>query len=46
METVDMVDANVFFGQSDFHAAGIAMATNKPTYILDPYLNEIREITD
>ena len=22
------------------------MATNKPTYILDPYFNEIREITD
>jgi len=46
METVDMVDANVFLGQSDFHAAGIAMATNKPTYILDPYFNEIREVTD
>jgi len=46
METVDIVDANVFLGQSDFHAAGIAMATNKPTYILDPYFNEIREVTD
>jgi len=46
METVDTVDANVFLGQSDFHAAGIAMATNKPTYILDPYFNEIREVTD
>ena len=46
METVDIVDVNVFLGQSDFHAAGIAMATNKPTYILDPYFNEIREVTD
>ena len=45
-ETMDQVDANVFLGQSNFHAAGIAMATNKPTYILDPYFNEIREITD
>ena len=45
-ETMDDVDANVFLGQSNFHAAGIAMATNKPTYILDPYFNEIREITD
>ena len=43
---IDDVDANVFLGQSNFHAAGIAMATNKPTYILDPYFNEIREITD
>ena len=40
------VDANVFVGQSNFHAAGVAMSTNKPTYILDPYFNEIREITD
>ena len=45
-ETIDDVDANVFLGQSNFHAAGVAMATNKPTYILDPYFNEIREVTD
>jgi 2-(3-amino-3-carboxypropyl)histidine synthase len=45
-ETMDSVDANVFLGQSNFHAAGIALATNKPTFILDPYFNEIREITD
>ena len=45
-ETVDKIDANVFLGQSNFHAAGVALATNKPTYILDPYFNEIREITD
>jgi len=45
-EMMDNVDANVFLGQSNFHAAGVALATNKPTYILDPYFNEIREITD
>ena len=45
-EMIDDVDANVFLGQSNFHAAGVALATNKPTYILDPYFNEIREITD
>ena len=45
-ETIDDVDATGFLGQSNFHAAGVAMATNKPTYILDPYFNEIREITD
>ncbi len=45
-ETMNDVDANVFVGQSNFHAAGVAMSTNKPTYILDPYFNEIREITD
>ena len=45
-DMIDNVDANVFLGQSNFHAAGVALATNKPTYILDPYFNEIREITD
>ena len=45
-EIADDVDANVFLGQSNFHAAGIAMATNKPTYILDPYFNEVREVTE
>ena len=45
-EIMNDVDANVFVGQSNFHAAGVAMSTNKPTYILDPYFNEIREITD
>jgi len=45
-ETKEDVDANVFLGQSNFHAAGIALATNKPTYVLDPYFNEIREITE
>ena len=45
-ETKEIVDANVFLGQSNFHAAGIALSTNKPTYILDPYFNEIREVTE
>ncbi len=46
LETREVVDANVFLGQSNFHAAGIALSTNKPTYVLDPYFNEIREITE
>lgn len=45
-EIQDLVDANVFLGQSNFHAAGLALSTNKPTYLLDPYFNEIREVTD
>ena len=40
------VDAYVFLGQSNFHASGIALSTNMPTYVLDPYFNEIREITE
>jgi len=46
IEVKDQVDANVFMGQSNFHAAGLALATNKPTYVLDPYFNEIREVTE
>ena len=46
MENVDEVDANVFLGQSNFHAAGVALATGRPTYVLDPYFNEVREVTE
>jgi 2-(3-amino-3-carboxypropyl)histidine synthase len=45
-ETKSTVEANVFLGQSNFHAAGIALSTNLPTYVLDPYFNEIREVTE
>lgn len=46
MEQRDSVDANVFLGQSNFHAAGVALSTDKPTYVLDPYFNEVREVTE
>ena len=45
-QTKNSVDANVFLGQSSFHAAGIALSTGKPTFILDPYFQEIREVTE
>ena len=37
----DEVDAFVFLGQSSFHAAALALSTAKPTYMLDPYLEEV-----
>lgn len=46
METKEQADANVFLGQSNFHAAGIALSTNLPTYVLDPYFNEVREVSE
>lgn len=46
MEHKNITDANVFLGQSNFHAAGIALSTGKPTYVLDPYFNEVREVTE
>jgi 2-(3-amino-3-carboxypropyl)histidine synthase len=40
------VDAYVFLGQSMFHSAGIAMSTERPTYMLDPYYQEYMEVTE
>ena len=40
------VDAYVFLGQSNFHAAGVALSTGLPTYVLDPYFNEVREVSE
>lgn len=40
------IDANVFLGQSSFHASGIALSTGKPTYILDPYFDEVKEVNE
>jgi 2-(3-amino-3-carboxypropyl)histidine synthase len=42
----DKVEAFIFLGESEFHAVGIAMATGKPTYMLDPYLNEVFDMED
>jgi len=46
MESRETADANVFLGQSNFHASGIALSTGRPTYVLDPYFNEVREVTE
>ncbi|MHB1908118.1 MAG: diphthamide biosynthesis enzyme Dph2 [Nitrososphaerales archaeon] len=40
----DKVDAMVLLGQSMFHALGLALSTGKPTFILDPYSNEVQPV--
>lgn len=40
------VDAYVFLGQSMFHAASVAMSTEKPTFMLDPYFEEYSEVNE
>lgn len=40
----DRVDAFVFLGESEFHAVGLALAVAKPTFMLDPYLNEVTDM--
>jgi 2-(3-amino-3-carboxypropyl)histidine synthase len=42
----DQVDAYLFLGQSIFHSASIAIVTQKPTFMLDPYFNEYSEVSD
>ena len=44
-ELLDHVDSFVFLGQSSFHAAGVSMSTGKPVYILDPYFNEVHDVS-
>ncbi|MFQ5941377.1 MAG: diphthamide biosynthesis enzyme Dph2 [Nitrososphaerales archaeon] len=44
-EVKDLTDAYLFLGQSSFHAAGVALSSGKPTYILDPYNDEIKDVT-
>jgi len=40
----ERVDAFAFLGESEFHAVGLALATGKPTFMLDPYMNEVTDM--
>jgi 2-(3-amino-3-carboxypropyl)histidine synthase len=40
------VDAYVFLGQSMFHSASVAMSTEKPTFMLDPYFEEFSQVNE
>lgn len=40
------VEAYVFLGQSQFHAASVAMSTEKPTFMLDPYFEEYTQVNE
>jgi 2-(3-amino-3-carboxypropyl)histidine synthase len=40
------VDAYIFLGQSMFHSAGVALSTEKPTFMLDPYFQEYTEVNE
>jgi len=42
----DGVDAYCFLGESEFHAVGLALATDRPTLLLDPYLEEVRDMKE
>ena len=40
------VDAFCFLGESEFHAVGLALSTGRPTYMLDPYLEEVVDMEE
>ncbi|UCF08211.1 MAG: diphthamide biosynthesis enzyme Dph2 [Thermoplasmata archaeon] len=40
------VDCFLFIGSGNFHPIGVAMATQKPVVIADPYANEVREVEE
>jgi 2-(3-amino-3-carboxypropyl)histidine synthase len=40
------IDAFIFLGQSVFHSVSIAMSTEKPTFMLDPYFNEFQQVNN
>jgi 2-(3-amino-3-carboxypropyl)histidine synthase len=42
----DQVDAYLFLGQSIFHSTSVAIVTQKPTFMMDPYFDEYSEIND
>lgn len=42
----DDVDAFAMLGESEFHAVGLALATGKPTFMLDPYMNEVTDMKE
>src|SRR5574339_1054457 len=42
----NQIDAYIFLGQSMFHSASIAMSTEKPTFMLDPYFDEYSQVNE
>jgi 2-(3-amino-3-carboxypropyl)histidine synthase len=45
-QLLQKVDSYIFLGQSMFHSASIALSTEKPTYMLDPYFQEYLEVNE
>lgn len=39
------VNAFVMLGQSNFHALGVSLSTEKPTFMLDPYEDEVTDVS-
>lgn len=44
-EFSEFVDAIFYLGGGNFHALGISLEVEKPIYVIDPFRNEVREIS-
>jgi 2-(3-amino-3-carboxypropyl)histidine synthase len=42
----EKADAMVLLGSSMFHALGLSLSTGKPTFMLDPYQNEVIDVSE
>lgn len=42
----ELVDAWCVLGESEFHAVGLAMAMDRPTFMLDPHMNRVVDMKD
>jgi len=42
----DRADAFCFMGESEFHAVGLALSSGKPTFMLDPNLQEVIDMKE
>jgi len=42
----EKVDAMLLLGPSMFHALGLCLSSGKPTFMLDPYQNEITDVNE
>lgn len=46
LSIIDDVDAFLVLAGGDFHALGVALSTNKPVFVADPFKGECRDISN
>ncbi len=42
----DQVDQFIYFGSGDFHPLAVSLATGKPVIVLDPLMQEVRDVEE
>jgi len=44
--TVDDADVHLYVGGGDFHPMAVSIATRRPVVVLDPFMNEVRDVAE